>query len=161
MAPALADPADLGMTPPTRDEDRGPRDHDLPARPLTDRAAAYVAEAATTDKADRFRQRLATVAAEQRQRRRRARIAIVVGLVAAMVVLGLVGRRLAGTVGLFAGVAVVDLLVVGWIGMQRILERTRGSSAWSWQTQRYVAIGNPSKEVQKLDGPRDVGSRQF
>lgn len=161
MAPALADPADLGMTAPTPDEDRGPRDHDLPARPLSERAAAYVAEAAMTDKTDRFDQRLSAVAADRRHRQRRARIAIVVGLAAAMVVLGFVGHRIGGTAGVFAGVAVVDLLVIGWIAMQRVLERTRGASAWSWQSQRYVAIGNPSKEVQKLDGPRDVGGRQF
>ena len=157
MAPALADPADLGMTTPTPDEDhRGPRDHDLPARPLSERAAAYVARAAMTDKADRFDQRLSAVSADRRHRQRRARIVVVAGLAVAMVVLGFVGHRIGGTAGVFAGVAVVDLLVIGWIAMQRILERTRGASAWSWQTQRYVAIGNPSRDVQKLDEP-DAG----
>jgi hypothetical protein len=141
------------MTTPPSDDNRGPREHDLPPRPLSDRAAAYVAEAAMTDKAGRFDQRLSSVAADRRRRRQRARIAIVVGLAGAMVILGLIGRELAGTAGLFAGVAVVDLLVIGWIAMQRVLERTRGSSAWSWQSQRYVAIGNPSREVQKLDEP--------
>lgn len=140
-------------TPPAPDGERGPRDHDLPQRALSDRAAAYVAESALTDKGARFEQRLGAVTAERSRRRRVAVIALVTGTIAGMVVLGWIGWEVRGAPGLFAGVAVADLLVVGWFATQRVLAQTRGSSAWSWQTQRYSAIGNPSKEVQKLDEP--------
>jgi len=147
------------MTPTSRtpDDDRRPRDHDLPARPLSDRAAGFVAEAALTDKNDRFQARFTALSAARSRRRRRTTVLLAVGLTAAAVVLALVGWRVAGVAGVVGAVVAVDLLVVGYIAMQRVLRRTRGSSAWSWQSQRYVAIGNPSREVQKLDEPGPHG----
>lgn len=147
----------MTSTSPTPDQDRGPRDHDLPARPLTDRAAGFLAEVAVTDKNDRFEARFAAVTAARRRRGRRTTAFLAIGLTTAAVVLALVGWRVAGVAGVVGAVAAVDLLVVGYIAMQRVLRRTRGSSAWSWQTQRYVAIGNPSRDVQKLDEPRSMG----
>lgn len=125
--------------------DRGPR------RDLGPRARALVDRAAGLDRAAEGRSRLEQVTrADARARRRGRLVAVAVwstGCLTAMVA----GAAVRGVVGAGAGL----LLVVVVAAVRRLLDRAaarRGASAWDWRARRYRLTGNPSAEVQGLDG---------
>lgn len=125
-------------------------------------AEALAARAAAMDRAARFEGRLAAVerGAVRRRARRRAlgwlRLALAVGvgalvpLIVAAVVAG--GRDPSGPV-LVAGGVLGGLLLLGVDRLLLVLARRRGSAAWDWHHERYVLIGNPSRDVQEADRP--------
>lgn len=119
------------------------------------------ARAAVTDRAARFEHRLAAVEAQsvrRRSQRRTVRVLLLVavacvGALAPVIVAAASGGddpSLGLIVSAAAGAVAVALLAA--LVLARVAAR-RGSEAWDWYHERYVLLGNPSRDVQDADRP--------
>lgn len=128
-------------------------------------ADALRARAEATDRAGRFRQRLAAVERERERRERRRRAArvlwVVVGAAAAPLVPVVVAAVVQGPPP-GGGALVVASLVGAVLGgvvppVRDRLARRRGASAWDAYRERYVLLGDPAAQVRDADRPDEQG----
>lgn len=121
-------------------------------RPLSDRAARWVSEAATVDRRARYAQRLREVEEHQRSARRVRVVTLALGWLAGAAVATVGGFLLGGTLGVLVGVVALGLVAAGHAAVGA-LARRRGAPAWDWRAQRYRLLGRPADEVQARDRP--------
>ncbi len=133
--------------------DREIRHHDLPERPLSDRARALVEEAEVTDRANRFGHRHAHVTTVNQKRSRRSRqVSILIA-----VTLAVAGAALGAAVADMTGAVVGLTLPAAALGARTLMHRAarrRGAEGFDWRTGRHVLTSNPAREVQDWDDPR-------